>query len=74
MALQAVYTSGIPSGITPDKAVASALAVLNIYWNELQQPPLLGWEKWLKLFSVAMMVKHSTSLSELTPSEGASEC
>ena len=70
MTMQAVYNSGIPSGITPGKAVASALAVLNIYWSEFQQPPLVGWEKWLKLSSVAMMAKHSTSLSELTPSEG----
>ena len=66
MALRAAHTSGNRTSIAPGFAVASALAGLNLYWSEPQEPPLLEWEKWLELITVAMMAKRSIYLSELT--------
>ena len=71
MGLQAVQSSGGRSGITPGHTVASALGGLNLYWSQPHESHLLDWKKWLELFTVAMMAKHSVSLSELTWTEGA---
>ena len=46
-------------------------ASLIFSWNVTQEPPLFELEKWIKLFSVALMAKYSILLSELTRTEGS---
>ena len=70
MGLPAANTSDNRTNIAPGYAVASALAGRNLYWSEPQDTPLLVWQKWLQLITVAMMAKRSISLSELTRVEG----
>ena len=70
MAQQAADSSGGSSGITSGHAIASAWAGLNLYWSEPHESLLVEWEKWLELFTVALMAKASVSLSRLTRTEG----
>ena len=74
MAVQADDASGSKSAITAQKATASALAGLKIYWNEHNDHPLIIKGKWLKLFTVTKMVEHSVSFTELTRTDGVIEC
>ena len=66
MALQAARSSNTWTGIFPVKAVALAIAGLKFYSSGPQEQSLLEWEIWIELFAVAMMAKHSVSLTELT--------
>ena len=59
MALKAAHLFESHWGITPGNAVDLALAVVNIYWSEPQEPALMEMEKCFKLFFVAMMAKVS---------------
>ena len=70
MALRATHSSSLQVGISPGKAVASELAGFNFYCSDPQDPPLLKREKWMELLTVAMMAKHSISLTDLTRLEG----
>ena len=57
MALRETLTSCRQTGISPLEVIASALAGLNVHWSDPQEPPFLEWEKWIGIFTVAMMTK-----------------
>ena len=70
MALQATHTSSSRPAISMSNAVALAIAGLNIYWSEIKEQHSLEWEKWIELFRVVTMAKHSISQSKLTRTSG----
>ena len=60
MALQASSSSSKTPSITN-----SVVTGLPSYWNDTAQPPTMEWDKWLDLFTVALLAKHSISLEEV---------
>ena len=73
MALQAAHSSKTRQCISPGKVVASAFAGQNLHWCDPYEKPLLEWEKWLKLFTVAMMAKCYVWLTELPHISGTEQ-
>ena len=51
-------------------AGGSHISGLPLYWNEHSLQPVLEWDRWLELFKVACMAKHSISVEELTRTSG----
>ena len=45
---------------------SSAVAGLPSYWNVAECPPKTEWEKWWDIFVMAVKVKYSIAVSELT--------
>ena len=39
---------------------------LNYFWQEAEKSPTYEWEQWIQLFEVAVLARHSISVSELT--------
>ena len=70
MALRAAHSSNLQTGISPGKAIASALAALSLFWSDPQEPPLLEREKRIELFTPARITKPSISLAKMTRTEG----
>ena len=71
MALRAAHSFSLQTGISPGKTVASAFASLKLCRSDPQDPPLLEWEECIELFTVAMMIKHTISLTKLARTEGS---
>ena len=44
---------------------------LPLYWRDLEKPYSIDWERWLCLFSVALMAGYSINIDEVerTPDE-----
>ena len=42
----------------------SLLVGLPLFWHEASNSSSMEWEKWIDLFAVAMMAKHSISMNE----------
>ena len=60
-------------GVSPGKAVPSALPGLNLYWSDRREQPMLEWEKWIELSTVAMIAEHSIFVKKLTRTEGVEQ-
>ena len=43
----------------------STLAGLSYFWQEAEKPPGSDWEQWVQLFEVAVLARHSISMTEL---------
>ena len=39
---------------------------LQYFWQEAEKPPTYEWEQWIQLFEVAVLARHSISVTELT--------
>ena len=35
------------------------------FWQETEKPPGYDWEQWVQLFEVAVLARHSISMTEL---------
>ena len=46
-------------------ARSSAVPELPTFWEQLDHPPNMEWEKWWDLFCVAVMAKYSVEVPEL---------
>ena len=42
---------------------------LHYFWQEADKTPSYEWEQWIQLFEVAVLARHSISVSELTREE-----
>ena len=65
MVLRASYSSNTASSSQKD-AIPSLLPGLPLFWPDAEKPPAMEWERWIDLFAVAVMAKHSISIDELT--------
>ena len=43
----------------------SPLPGLSYFWQEAEKPPDYDWEQWVQLFEVAVLARHSISMTEL---------
>ena len=43
----------------------SPLPGLNYFWQDAEKPPSYDWEQWVQLFEVAVLARHSISMTEL---------
>ena len=43
----------------------SPLHGLNYFWQDAEKPPSYDWEQWVQLFEVAVLARHSISMTEL---------
>ena len=39
---------------------------LQYFWQEAEKPPTYEWEQWIQLFEVAVLARHSISVTELS--------
>ena len=39
---------------------------LQYFWQDAEKPPTYEWEQWIQLFEVAVLARHSISITELT--------
>ena len=44
----------------------SPVSGLQYFWQEAEKPPTYEWEQWIQLFEVAVLARHSISVTELT--------
>ena len=65
MALRASNSSNTSTSSQKD-AIPSLLPGLPLFWPHADKPPAMEWERWIDLFAVAVMAKHSISIDELT--------
>ena len=65
MALRASNSSNTDTSSQKD-AIPSLLPGLPLFWPHADKPPAMEWERWIDLFAVAVMAKHSISIDELT--------
>ena len=42
---------------------------LKYFWQEANKSPSYEWEQWVQLFEVAVLARHSISVSEITREE-----
>ena len=43
----------------------SPLPGRNYFWQDAEKPPSYDWEQWVQLFEVAVLARHSISMTEL---------
>ena len=43
----------------------SPLPGLSYFWQEAEKPPGYDWEQWVQLFEVAVLARHSISMTKL---------
>ena len=51
---------------TDDESSNSPVPALNYFWQEAEKEPSYDWEQWQQLFEVAVLARHSISLTEIT--------
>ena len=51
---------------TDDESSNSPLPGLNYLWQEAEKESSYDWEQWQQLFEVAVLVRHSISVTEIT--------
>ena len=51
---------------TEDVTSNSTVPGLNYFWQEAEKEPSYDWEQWQQLFEVAVLARHSISVSEIT--------
>ena len=54
------------SSSTIQSSSLSHLVGLPVFWHDANSNPTMEWDRWVDLFQVAVMVKYSISLTELT--------
>ena len=47
----------------------SPVSGLHYFWQEADKTPCYEWEQWVQLFEVAVLARHSISVSELIREE-----
>ena len=43
----------------------SPLPGLNYFWQDAEKPSRYDWEQWVQLFEVAVLARHSISMTQL---------
>ena len=51
---------------TDDESSNSPVPGLNYFWQETEKEPSHDWEQWQQLFEVAVLARHSISVTEIT--------
>ena len=51
---------------TDDEPSNSPVLGLNYFWQEAEKEPSYDWEQWQQLFEVAVLTRHSISVTEIT--------
>ena len=51
---------------TDDESSNSPVPDLNYFWQEAEKEPSYDWEQWKQLFEVAVLARHSISVTEIT--------
>ena len=51
---------------THDESSNSPVPGLNYFWQEAEKEPSYDWEQWQQLFEVAVLARHSISVTEIT--------
>ena len=52
-----------------DENSNSPVPCLHYFWQEADKTPSYEWEQWVQLFEVAVLARHSISVSELIREE-----
>ena len=51
---------------TDNESSNSPVPGLNYFWQEDEKEPSYDWEQWQQLFEVAVLARHSISVTEIT--------